>query len=270
MLTLTDGVQGQIVGQVGRIDIVRDFAVAVAGDVLQSGHARGPLVKALNGHDGEELVERPGVGQRLEEREVAEIFVGQQLVELAQLVGHVFLMMGQVVDVAQHAPKETLNLCPRTQVDDAVTEKVERLLADVLSVVQVLQHGTRREFVPNLAQVAHELMVVGRGLKVLVHAGQGDTLQHIQNQHGMMGRKRPSALGNDVGVRNIIAVGRLNQGIYAVVDIFLDGIVDRTFGIGRAGTVVINSQTSAAIDELDVKTHLVELYVELGRLAQRR
>lgn len=101
------------------------------------------FVQTLNGHDGEELVEGPGVGHRLEEGEVAEIFVGHHLVELTQLVGHVLLMVGQFGNLARDAPIEALNLGAGAEVDDAVAEEVEGLVANVLGVVPVFQHGAR-------------------------------------------------------------------------------------------------------------------------------
>ena len=47
-------------------DKVSDFAVAVAGDVLQGGEVGWVFVQTLDGDDGEELVDGPKVGQRLE------------------------------------------------------------------------------------------------------------------------------------------------------------------------------------------------------------
>lgn len=68
---------------------VVDLAVAVAGDVLDGAGVGGLLIEPLHGHYGKELVDGPGVWQRLEEGEVAEIFLGQHLVDLLQLFGRV-------------------------------------------------------------------------------------------------------------------------------------------------------------------------------------
>ena len=62
---------------------VGNLSVGVAGDVLKRCVARRALVEALYGDDGEELIDSPGVGQRLEERDVAEVLVGKQFVETA-------------------------------------------------------------------------------------------------------------------------------------------------------------------------------------------
>jgi hypothetical protein len=55
---------------------IADFSVRIARDVLQRGLAGGTLVEPLQGHDGEQLVYGPRVWKALEEREIAEIFVG--------------------------------------------------------------------------------------------------------------------------------------------------------------------------------------------------
>ena len=60
---------------------LRDLAVRVARDVDQRALDVGPLVEAVNRHDREERAERPVIEQRLEDREVADVLVGELLVE---------------------------------------------------------------------------------------------------------------------------------------------------------------------------------------------
>ena len=84
-----EGVQGNVVGLLIVVDVGGDLTVAVARDVLNRGVAVGTLVETLDRHDGEELIDGPMVGQRLEEGEVAKILLGHHLVELAEFVGGV-------------------------------------------------------------------------------------------------------------------------------------------------------------------------------------
>ena len=99
---------------------VGNLSVAVAGDILQGGIACGSFGEPLYGHDGEELVDGPRVGQRLEEREVTEILIGQQLVEVLQFLRHMFERLGDGIDFAAHAPVHALNLRPCFQVNQSV------------------------------------------------------------------------------------------------------------------------------------------------------
>ena len=114
----------------------------------------------------------------------------------------------------------------------------------------------------------NELVVVFGGMEALVHARHGNAFEHVENQDGMVGRQGAAALGDDVGMWYATLVGGVDEGVDAVVDIFLDGIVDGTFGIAGARAVVVNAETASAIDKLDVEAHRMELHVELGGFAQ--
>src|SRR6185369_17151851 len=59
-----------------------DLAVGVAGDILQRAAARWLLIEPMNRHDRKELIDGPTVGQRLKEREVAEVPVDERRVEV--------------------------------------------------------------------------------------------------------------------------------------------------------------------------------------------
>ena len=69
---------------------------------------------------------------------------------------------------------------------------------------------------------------------------------------------------------NIILIGCIDKGIDAVVHVFLDGIVHRTLTVRRPRAVVVHAQAAAAVHKIHVVTHLVQVDVVLGRLAQGR
>ena len=127
------------------------------------------------------------INQALEEREVAEVFVGKNLVETSQLVGDVLHVLGEVVDLMAHAPVHCLYLCTGLQIDDAVGEELQCLVAYLLGVVPVLQHITRVQIVPDFVEVFHQLVVGLLRLKLLGHLRQGGGLQHVDDEHGVVG-----------------------------------------------------------------------------------
>ncbi len=98
---------------VAAVDEVVDLAVRVAGDVGQHGAARRLLVQPVDRHHGEELVDRPGVGQRLEHGEVAEVGVRRAPLEPLELLRHlaagsramrrIFWQIAQKMSSATHA-----------------------------------------------------------------------------------------------------------------------------------------------------------------------
>ena len=84
-----DGVQRQRPLDVAAVDELIDLAVRVAGDVAEHGVVRRRLVQPVDRHHREQLLDRPAVGHRLEQREVAEVGVRQRVVEALQILGHV-------------------------------------------------------------------------------------------------------------------------------------------------------------------------------------
>ncbi len=72
---LIDGVHRQIIGKISRGNEIVDFPVGVARYILQCGGSFRFFIQPLNGHDREYLVNGPGVGQGLEQREITEIFI---------------------------------------------------------------------------------------------------------------------------------------------------------------------------------------------------
>ena len=165
-------------------------------------------------------------------------------------------------------PIKALYLCTGLQVDDAMAEQVQCLLTDIFGIVPVLKHGTVGQLVPNLRQVMYQLVVFCRGLEVLGHLRCRHTFHYIQNQHRVMRRKATATLGDEVGMRDIVLVCSLHKGVDTVIDILLNAIVDRAFRVAASCTVIVNTKTATTIDELDIVTHGMKLYIELCGLLQ--
>ena len=177
---------------------------------------------------------------------------------------------GEIVHLTAHAPVHALYLGPCLQADYAVREEVEGLIAYLLGVMPVLEHGARIEILPYLVQFLDQLMVLVRRFEIVRHLWQRRRLQHIDDQHRMVCGERTAALGNQVGVSHAVLVGRIDKGVHAVVDVLLDGVVHRTFAARRARTVIVDTETTSAVHEVHIVAHLVQLDVELCSLAQGR
>ena len=147
-------------------------------------------------------------------------------------------------------------------------EEVEHLLANLLSIMPVLQHITRRQVIPYLIQILDQLVRILVGLKLLRHLRQRGCFQHIDDQDTMMRSQRTATLGNQVGMGNAIAVSGIDEGVDTVVDILLYGVVDTTLAGGRARAVIVNAQTTATVHKVYIIAHLVQLNIELRSLAQ--
>ena len=149
-----------------------------------------------------------------------------------------------------------------------MAEKVERLLAYLLGIVPRLEHAALAQVVPNVVEFLHQFVGILTRLPVVVHLRQGSRLQHLEDEDGVMGGQTATCLGDDVRMLETVLVGRIDKGRYNVIHIFLYRVVHRAFAVAGAGTVVVHPHAAASIDELDVEAHLMELLIELRRLAQ--
>ena len=66
----------------------------------------------------------------------------------------------------------------------------------------------------------------------------------------------------------MVFVGGVGEGVDAVVDVFLNGVVDRALAAARPRAVVVDAKSASAIDEVDVVAHVVEVDVVLCGFAQ--
>ena len=84
----------------------------------------------------------------------------------------------------------------------------------------------------------------------------------------MMGCQGTATLGDNIGMGDVILIGCFGKGIYTVVHILLYAVVDAALAVAASGAVVVNAQAAAAVHELDIEAHLVQLHVILGHLTQ--
>ena len=71
-------------------------------------------------------------------------------------------------------------------------------------------------------------------------------------------------------MRNSILVTGIHQRRDRVIHILLNRVVHTALTIGRAGSVVIHTQTSADIHKLHLEAHHMQLYIKLRSLTQSR
>jgi len=59
----------------------------------------------VDGHNGEELVDSPGVRNRLKEREIAEVRIGEQALQAFKLLRHLVHLTRDAQDFLTNTPK---------------------------------------------------------------------------------------------------------------------------------------------------------------------
>ena len=130
----------------------------------------GRSFEAVHRHDREELVDGPAVGQRLEEREVAEVAIdergfdfGEDVLELVDIVAH------DALQPVHDAEMQLLGDGERAQVEHVAAEVLPRALLVEARVVGDFPHLARLERVTGMHRdpvlehlVQQRVIVVGR------------------------------------------------------------------------------------------------------------
>ncbi|MEY5016664.1 MAG: hypothetical protein RIS92_3022 [Verrucomicrobiota bacterium] len=98
-------VEGKRILDVAEIDELRDFSVGIASDVDQGGVPFGEPVEVIDGHDWEELPERPVIEKRLEHGEVADVLVAEGHFEFLHFVGDELHPFAEFDDAVGDFPK---------------------------------------------------------------------------------------------------------------------------------------------------------------------
>ena len=131
---------------VAAVDELIHLAVGIAGDVAQHATARGLLVQPVNRHDREQLLDGPAIGHALEQREIAEIGVGEHAVQALQLFGKIVQLLGHPLDAPADRPIQCFRQAALLERQIAQAEQVQRGIERLLRVVKALQQilGTER------------------------------------------------------------------------------------------------------------------------------
>ena len=131
-----------------------------------------------------------------------------------------------VVNVAGDRPEEFLDHGAGAQVDQAKREAVQRLVTDLQGIVPVLKQTSLVDFIPDFVDVTYQLIIaLADGIHLVIPLGQGSGLEHVHDEHRVMGRERASALVDDIGMLKPVLVAGIDKRINCVVDILLDAVV---------------------------------------------
>src|SRR5690606_19732496 len=129
-----------------------DLPVAVAGEVRDGGADGRLLVEPVDRHDREELLDRPHVGRRLEDREVAVVDVGHDVLEVLDLLGDAAQPAAVGHDLLATMPEDTLGLRALAERQIAKLEEALRLLLALYGVVVALLQVLWEDALPRLVE----------------------------------------------------------------------------------------------------------------------
>ena len=101
------------------------------------------LVQAVDREDREELVDRPGVGERLEDREVQDVLVREHRLHVLELLRDLLQRLQVAVDPLADLPEEDLPLRAVLEREVPEVEEREELLLVLERVVVALAEVLR-------------------------------------------------------------------------------------------------------------------------------
>ena len=101
-------------------------------------HARF-FVEPVNRHHREQLLDGPAVGNRLEEREVAEVGVRQLFVERLQILRHFFERRDDAPEFEENRPEQVLGQAALLERQVAGVEQAERHVHRLLGIMEGFQ-----------------------------------------------------------------------------------------------------------------------------------
>ncbi len=123
--------------------------------------------------------------------------------------------------------------------------------------------------VPYVVKLAGKLVVVRAYFLRLLPYGKLRRFENLEYKYGVMRGERASALGNHIGLRQVVFIAGIDYCRHGVVGILLYGVVHRAFARGAAGAVVVHAQAAADVDKLYAEAKLGKLDIELRCLAKR-
>ena len=103
----------------------------------------GLLFEPVDGHDGEQLLDGPTIRHALEEREIAEVRVGQHGVQTFELFRKIIQVARHLLNAAADGPEQILRQAALFERQITQAEQIERLVERLLGVVIAFQHVLR-------------------------------------------------------------------------------------------------------------------------------
>ena len=228
----------------------------------------GPLVQAVDRQDRKELVDGPDVRQRLEDRKVQDVLVGEHRLHVFELLRHFLEGLQVLVDALADLPEEDLALGPILERQVAEVEEREELLLVLDRVVVALAEGLR---VDGLVD-GRELLQDGRVRVRHAHTAAlfdavGD-VEDVRHEDRVVRGHGAAGLGHEHGRGYLLLVADLLDRVDHVIGVLLHGIVHGRVE-RRFRAVVVHAEAAAEVQVLDRDVLRPQLRVHAAGFADR-
>ena len=207
------------------------------------------------------------IGQRLEDREIADVLVVEPGLQLDELLGHELRGLGVAHGLVRDQPEQSLGFGPIVEAQHSQAEQRLRLVAVFDRIVVVLAIVLHRHGPRHLGQILHDLRLVARQAR-RIGAYATDHAPHVGDQHRVVGDEHAPRLADDPRRGDLLLLADLVYAEYHVVGVFLDAVVHR--GVRRGpGAVVVNAQPTSDVEVANIQPHLAQLGIDAAGLEHR-
>ena len=216
----------------------------------------GGRIQPVNRHDREELLDRPAVGTRLEQREIAEVRVRHRVVEALQVLRHVVHLRDELAQLHEDGPIQVLGLAALLERQVAAGEQVERHVERLLRVVIALERVADRKVRVGLEEIDDRLLGFVRldGLRDLLLAERRHA-EHVEDEDAVVRDDRAPALRHDRRMLDPGVVAHRLDVVDDVVGVFLERVVHARLEV-RLRAVVVDAEPAADVEVLEPRAGL--------------
>ena len=203
------------------------------------------------------------VWNRLKQREIAEVCIGELLVQVLQILRHLAHRLDDLLEPRAGGPEEIFCRASLVERKVAAIEQADRHIERLLRIVKCLERIAGGDVVVGLDQVDERLLPFGiRSDRHLLVAEPGDP-QHVEHEHAVIGDDGAPALGHDGRMGNARLVAHRLNVIDDVVGVLLERVVHARLEV-RLRAVVVDAQTAPDIQVLQAGAESRELGVHAG------
>ena len=189
-----------IAGRVA-VDELVNLAITITGDIRNDGGARRLFLMTMQWHDREELINGPGIGQGLEDREISVVKVGQIFLNLRQFFGDAVEGLKLLGNEGDDVPVGLFSISPVTEMECAEVEESANLIPVKESIIESFGEGLWTHSFNDLRDIEqHRVGVRRRFLRSMRHVEARD-IENIEGQNRVVSHHRAAGLRDDVRVR---------------------------------------------------------------------
>ena len=209
---------------------------------------------------GKELLDRPEVGYRLKQREIAEICVGQQPLQGLEFLGHFVHVADEAQNLLADAPEILLGQHTLLKLQVAEGEQGQRFVLVLQGVVVGFQQVLAGQLAVGVVHVPHHGLGVVRRLAGMRGGAEFADPQDVGDQHAVMRHRGAPGFADQNRRRHRGFLAHFQDGVDHVVGVFLQGIVDGGMEVGLRA-VVVHSEAATDVEVAQRHAHFDQLAV---------